>query len=231
MAKKREPPRIVVESSSLDLPAAELCVFFVNTAIPHEEKSAKTSRADLGVVTAPIEGYDDFVRWLRDRGGLAAAELRTILRLSQEDPTAASEAFDRVLEIRDVLSRLVRGIVERKRPSKNDFATIRDVVLEHRTPVDFVAAGVGGTWQWEPYDGPVTLDRPRRQLAFSAAALLSSEAGLRVRECAAKDCNVLFIDSSRARQRRWCHMGACGNVDKVSRYRVGKTRGYRRKIS
>ena len=223
MAKRRKAKPsdavkgLTIESSGLGLPAPELCVYFVNSATPREEKSAKSSRANLGVVTEPIKGYDQFIRWLGERGGLVDSEVRAILRLSDEDPPGAIEALARVMELRDVLSRVVRALAAGKRPPKRDFETVQSVVREFLTPVDFVVAGAGGAWSWVPDDRPASFDRPRRQLAFSAAALLASDARRYVRECANKDCTVLFIGSNRT-QRRWCLMGACGNLQKVRRY-------------
>ncbi len=39
--------------------------------------------------------------------------------------------------------------------------------------------------------------------------------GTRVRECAAEDCRLIFVDTSRPGSRRWCSMRRCGNRAKV----------------
>jgi predicted RNA-binding Zn ribbon-like protein len=41
----------------------------------------------------------------------------------------------------------------------------------------------------------------------------------RVKECAADDCTLLFLDLSRSQRRRWCSMERCGNRKKTSTYR------------
>lgn len=70
-------------------------------------------------------------------------------------------------------------------------------------------------WQFIP-DGmsscclmvPVALDAIR----------IAREAMDRVRECAGENCNVVYLDTSRNRSRRWCSMERCGARAKASAY-------------
>ena len=56
-------------------------------------------------------------------------------------------------------------------------------------------------------------------LARDAADLISGPLAGRVRECAAEDCALLFVDTSRPGRRRWCSMEGCGNRAKTRSYR------------
>lgn len=56
-------------------------------------------------------------------------------------------------------------------------------------------------------------------VARDAIDLLSGPLSVRVRECAAPDCALLFLDTSRPGRRRWCAMAACGNRAKTQSYR------------
>jgi len=47
---------------------------------------------------------------------------------------------------------------------------------------------------------------------------LAREALARVRECAAPDCFVIYLDESRNGSRRWCAMERCGTRSKVQAY-------------
>ncbi len=73
-------------------------------------------------------------------------------------------------------------------------------------------------------DGSATL------VAASAAAALSTVArdavdlfggplARRIRVCAADNCGLLLLDTSRSGQRRWCSMEVCGNRAKVRAHR------------
>jgi len=68
-----------------------------------------------------------------------------------------------------------------------------------------------------------TADRPvaaaLATVARDAVELLSGPLAARVRECAAPDCALLFVDTSRPGRRRWCSMAACGNRTKTAAYR------------
>lgn len=59
-------------------------------------------------------------------------------------------------------------------------------------------------------------------VAREAAALLGSETAERVRQCEADGCAILFLDTSRSGDRRWCSMSACGNKRKVAEFRRRK---------
>lgn len=60
---------------------------------------------------------------------------------------------------------------------------------------------------------------------LSAAELLTSPLGSRVRECDSETCEWLFLDLSHGRTRRWCDMQTCGNRAKAKRYHTRKTAG------
>lgn len=72
---------------------------------------------------------------------------------------------------------------------------------------------------------PVTGDQILAAAAHEAIDLVSGNAtdgpsAGRVRECAADDCYLLFLDTSRPGNRRWCSMQRCGNRYKVRNYRT-----------
>ena len=60
-------------------------------------------------------------------------------------------------------------------------------------------------------------------IARDAVDLLSGPLATRVRECAAEDCALLFVDTSRPGRRRWCSMQGCGNRAKTTTYRHRQT--------
>ncbi len=56
-------------------------------------------------------------------------------------------------------------------------------------------------------------------IARDAVDLLSGPLAGRVRECAAGDCALLFVDASRPGRRQWCSTEACGNRTRTKAYR------------
>ena len=57
------------------------------------------------------------------------------------------------------------------------------------------------------------------ELAREGVSLLGGDFGHRIRQCEGPPCAVLFVDTSRKGDRRWCSMSACGNKAKVAEYR------------
>jgi predicted RNA-binding Zn ribbon-like protein len=58
---------------------------------------------------------------------------------------------------------------------------------------------------------------PRRRLALDLEALLTAPLG-RIGACADEDCQWIFLDTSRAQNRRWCSSADCGNRHRVQQH-------------
>lgn len=67
---------------------------------------------------------------------------------------------------------------------------------------------------------PSAAEAALASIARDAVALFGGPLAQRIRECAADDCALVFVDTSRPGSRRWCSMRGCGNRAKVSRYRM-----------
>jgi len=68
----------------------------------------------------------------------------------------------------------------------------------------------------------VNVDEALAHIAREGIALLTGPLRGRIRECAADDCQLLFVDTSRPGRRQWCSMARCGNIAKTRAYR-GRT--------
>lgn len=49
---------------------------------------------------------------------------------------------------------------------------------------------------------------------------LRSDTRARIRQCSADDCDLVYLDTSRSGNRRWCSMQRCGNRAKVRAHRA-----------
>jgi predicted RNA-binding Zn ribbon-like protein len=67
---------------------------------------------------------------------------------------------------------------------------------------------------------PVTGTQVLGAAAADAIDLVASAASRRLRMCAGDHCLLLFLDTSRPGNRRWCSMQRCGNRNKISTYRA-----------
>src|SRR5207302_10494197 len=76
-----------------------------------------------------------------------------------------------------------------------------------------------GTLSWRSRDRPAAVNDLLKPIAWSAAGLLTGPDCEKVRQCQdERGCGWLFVDRSRAQNRRWCSMGDCGNRAKVLRH-------------
>ncbi|MET7398833.1 CGNR zinc finger domain-containing protein [Dactylosporangium sp. NPDC005572] len=77
------------------------------------------------------------------------------------------------------------------------------------------AAGTPASWS-----APVLTTQALSTLAREMVELLSGPLSERIRECAADNCPLVFVDTSRPGARRWCTMERCGNRNKVRALRA-----------
>ena len=73
-------------------------------------------------------------------------------------------------------------------------------------------------------DGGTTFVAPTAPAALSTLArdavdLFGGPLARRIRICAAENCGLLLVDTSRAGGRRWCSMELCGNRAKIRTHR------------
>jgi predicted RNA-binding Zn ribbon-like protein len=72
------------------------------------------------------------------------------------------------------------------------------------------------TWTWLE---PLAPRRPLEEIILSIEDLFLGNNFAHLKQCAADDCGVWFLDQSRSGTRRWCSMANCGNRAKVRRFR------------
>lgn len=61
-------------------------------------------------------------------------------------------------------------------------------------------------------------------IARDAVTTFGPESRSRIRACSAEDCPLVYLDTSRSGNRRWCSMQRCGNRAKVRAHRARSTR-------
>jgi predicted RNA-binding Zn ribbon-like protein len=71
------------------------------------------------------------------------------------------------------------------------------------------------------WKSPIAPDVPLHACALAIEHLLLEVDRDRIHKCAASDCDVYFIDTSKGHRRQWCSMGNCGNREKQRRWRLG----------
>jgi predicted RNA-binding Zn ribbon-like protein len=135
-------------------------------------------------------------------------------RFPEVAPTAGDHEFTDARTLREAVGRLARqaSLSERLNPDLVDvinlFAATPDI-----PPVLAGGARQAGRSNARPHQALGTIAR-------DAVRLFGPQAGGRIRECSADDCRLVYLDTSRSGNRRWCSMQRCGNRAKVRAHRA-----------
>ncbi|RCV47477.1 hypothetical protein DEF23_26390 [Marinitenerispora sediminis] len=156
---------------------------------------------------------DDLAHWLVDSRLAATAPLtRDDLRIK------AMELHD-IKRFRDSMWAVASGLAHGRPPTPAQLALLNEGAAASPRPRVDVATGA------RAWHTPVTGVQVLGAAAREAIDLLTSGAAARIRECAAPDCHLVFLDTSRPGNRRWCSMERCGNRRKVHAYRARRQAG------
>jgi predicted RNA-binding Zn ribbon-like protein len=135
-------------------------------------------------------------------------------RFPEVAPTAGDREFRDASTLRAAVGSIARSISDGETPLPDDV----DVVNLFAATPDIPPVLLGGGRQ-----AGRTSARPHQALgtiARDAVRLFRAEAGGRIRECSAADCDLVYLDTSRSGNRRWCSMQRCGNRAKVRAHRA-----------
>jgi predicted RNA-binding Zn ribbon-like protein len=168
-------------------------------------------------VTTKIEETRDGFRF---RGGRLPLDLPATLagRVSgnHRDALAAPGDLDRWL--------VAAGLATKELADDLTGASTEDLsaAREPREALNAFAARTAAA-PWLDASGTPRLKGSARDLLTSVAReaieLLGGPDGARIRQCQGPVCAILFLDTSRKGDRRWCSMSACGNRAKVAAFR------------
>ena len=167
----------------------------------------------------------DFLATLRDRHRDPTECLRapsdldrwlTVVGLPLGVP-ASPDDLDLARQLRETINGVIRAALAAELPPD---VALRELNLWARQPPLVPQADPRLRHHW-------TAERPVQAalalIARETVQLLTGPERTLIRECAAApNCSRLYLDRSRARRRRWCHMQWCGSQAKMSSYRQRK---------
>ena len=159
----------------------------------------------------------DFVATIASRDTVAEekltspAELRDWIELTglvDDAPAVSAADLSAAIELREAVYRAVRAVTDGSSPSRAD----RELINRYAAHPDPI-----------PALGPQRVDRRgdlAAVLSLLARAAIDAATDDRVRFCDGADCTRPYVDTSRARTRRWCGMAGCGDRAKSAAYRA-----------
>ena len=129
-------------------------------------------------------------------------------------PAPEAGWFAAALGLREALHRQFVARAQGAPPPPADLDAL-NVALAAAPPRLLAWDGDGLAWRME---GQSAWEAARARLLWSAADLLTGARRERVRQCDNPECRYLFLDASKAGNRRWCDMSSCGNRAKAHRH-------------
>ncbi|TQF68755.1 zf-CGNR multi-domain protein [Rhodococcus spelaei] len=158
-------------------------------------------------------GLGDRARWesLHEPADLAAwaGASRLVHGATPPSEIAVTDVeFAAAIELREVLWRSINRLADGERIARADAAALN----VYASRPDLAPRLDGGALTFAT---PIAASQILSTLARDAIALAGGPLRERVRRCAAPDCPLPFVDTSRPGTRRWCAMARCGNRDKA----------------
>ncbi len=184
------------------------CLDFVNTFDPHHATPEHDAFAP---------GYANLLAWFAHAELVAEDATKPLLRLAQKQPREAVAVRKRAQVLRSAIRGITVACINGTAPVADDLDIFNDEVQRALANGGFVAGDRRLRWEWTRTR---QLDSLLWPIARSAAGLLSGDELGRVRACAADDCAMLFLDTSKNGSRRFCSASGCGNATRVRRFRA-----------
>jgi predicted RNA-binding Zn ribbon-like protein len=195
MARNQFPRRV----------AGRLSLDFVNTVDPRGPVEGREYLSD----------YQALLDWCEFAELSLPRSTSWLRRSAKAEPRAAVRAHTRAIAMREALYAVINSSRLGATVRRPDLAELNQALGEsigHRVLTPDERGGVGEGWRSSD-----ELTQVLWPMAIDAWDLLTEpELGL-VRQCplSSGGCGWLFLDASRAGNRRWCDMRTCGNRAKV----------------
>lgn len=163
-----------------------------------------------------LSGPAQLLAWCGSGGGMPASVMTGTAAAWQSHARQAATEFALALGWREAMYRILASLGAAAAPAASDLEAINTALA--RVPARSQLAATPGAPGW-------TLAQAEPRAAFLLAPTLWSFGDLlagprrqRIRCCANPECLWAFADDSRAGNRRWCDMKACGNRAKARRH-------------
>ncbi|MEV6010357.1 ABATE domain-containing protein [Streptomyces sp. NPDC051976] len=134
------------------------------------------------------------------------------------EPAADGEWLAAFLGLREVLERVVAAELAGERGAAADIAELNRLALA-APPAPCAVLGEDGTLV-RALAAPPDRAGLLAAVARDAVDLLTDPlARSQLRVCEGESCELVYLDTSRGRRRRWCSSEVCGNRERVARHR------------
>jgi len=139
-----------------------------------------------------------------------------LLALPQLEGQAAEGLLAKARALAEGLRKAFAALLRKQRVASEWVAPVNEVLRITEGHDELVPGPLG--WKIEFVAREGGLDWLLAAVARSAGEIIAEGNQARLRICANPECGLLFYDTSRTHQRRWCSMAVCGNRSKVAAF-------------
>jgi predicted RNA-binding Zn ribbon-like protein len=172
--------------------ANNLAIDFVNTTI-----------LKFGIPYELLNSKADFILWVKDAG----------LSLTSD---ATELDLQNIYAFRQALKVLFEDKMSAQTLSKQALDTLNSHLKNAPSQQQLLQTDIEVTLH--PLTNKLTLAAVLGEIAQQAAQVLVSTNKQPIKSCASEKCILMFLDTSRAKKRRWCSMEWCGNRAKAATF-------------
>ncbi|MCF5051225.1 hypothetical protein GIW50_10675 [Pseudomonas syringae] len=174
----------------------------------------------LKVIEERLTSFQFFFEWALHASLITAQEFDDYKPMVFESPISYQPNLDAIVAFRECLYAVFYPLsLHQVAPD----AALQQIYQMFQQGVTWrVLRSVGGrpAWEWKPcHSAQALTDMLLGRLAIEATQLLVSGGLHALRSCSATDCDWVFLDISKNKQRKWCQMSVCGSREKLSRLR------------
>jgi predicted RNA-binding Zn ribbon-like protein len=171
-----------------------------------------------------LASAEDCLVWALRAEVITPDERESLQVRVDQDPKAAEALVGGLHRLRQTIAEFVGRTWPAGSPDE-----VRAAIIEALAHSDLIAAPAeaGGDpgrppgYRWTVRD--VDEHTARRRLALDLESLLTTPLG-RIGVCADEECQWIFLDTSRAQNRRWCSSADCGNRHRVQQHHRRRAR-------
>lgn len=155
--------------------------------------------------------------WLDRNKTRDATRLRELLLYWRRKPDVGQAALDAAITLREAIYVILTSRIKGAEPPKRALACLNRYLSQPSPRLRI--AWEAGEPVWHLQSARPDATHLLMPVARSAAELMTGIRAHKVRQCQDDGgCGWLFVDESRAQNRRWCSMGNCGNRAKAHRH-------------
>ncbi|GAA0269935.1 CGNR zinc finger domain-containing protein [Pseudomonas rhodesiae] len=204
-------------ANSIRLIGGALVLDFINTT------NGRRPGTTLKVMEERLTSFPFFFEWALHASLVSPHEFEHYKPMVFEWPIAYQPNLEAVIAFRECLYAVFYPLALHQPIPDEALAQINQTFQQGVAWRELRAVDGQPAWLWKPCTSAQELTTMLLgRLAIDATQWLVPGALQGLKCCGAHDCDWIFLDISKNKQRRWCQMSVCGSREKSSRLKHGR---------